>query len=100
MLRVLHLCPTWSDLQTRHALQLLLSSNPPGIQPHVVRIGPGGDCPNLAAATLYLRSSRAPEADILHAWGPTELCAGVLAGFPRIIFSPPSSIPMRWNKWL
>jgi glycosyltransferase involved in cell wall biosynthesis len=100
MLRVLHLRPAHTDLQTRQAVHHLSKTAPPSISAQVLHVGPAGDLPNLAAAALFLRSPRAPEADILHAWGPVELTAAALAGHPRIIFSPQSTFPLRWQKWL
>jgi glycosyltransferase involved in cell wall biosynthesis len=105
MVRVLHLCSVHADLQTTRSLNLLSSAATGGpsndkISSEIVRIGPAGDFPNLASATLALRSRQYLKADILHAWGPLELAAAALAGFDRIIFSPPAAIPARWHKWL
>jgi glycosyltransferase involved in cell wall biosynthesis len=93
MPRVLHLLDSAADSQARRSAVHLAESG------SVRTLGRGGNWPGAAGALRALRRTRS-DYDLLHTWGVFPLTLGALAGYPRIIFSPPPALTHRSVAWL
>jgi len=82
-IQVLHLVGRPPDFQTARAIDGLSTASDPA----PVRIGPGGRWRHPLTAAWALRSAAA-DAQVVHCWDDRALTAAVVAGVPRVVFSP------------
>ena len=97
MPKVLHLLGCQADEQTRQIHRMLFDGIGPEYCSETKTIGCGGDFRNLPTAVLRLRRQRS---DITCAWGTVALTAAVLAGHPRVLFSPEVFAGRRALRWI
>ena len=97
MTKILHLLGSAADEQTRQIHRMLVDGIGPGYCSETKTIGAGGTLRNLPTAVLRLRRERA---DITYAWGIPALASAVLAGHPRILFSPDHFAGPKSLQWI
>jgi len=98
MIRILHLVEAAADFQTeRGAMQLALGLGG-GFQTEVKTIGPGGDWPNIIAASRQMRNLAG--VDLVHAWGSKALTVAVMGGRRPVVYSPAPDLQKRGARWL
>jgi glycosyltransferase involved in cell wall biosynthesis len=98
MIRLLHLVESAADFQTeRSAMQLALGQRE-GFQTEVKTIGPGGEWPNIIAASRHMRTLGG--FDVVHAWGSKALTVAVMGARRPIVYSPAPDLQKRGARWL
>jgi glycosyltransferase involved in cell wall biosynthesis len=97
MQHVLHLLGSSADEQTRQIHRMLVEGIGPGFVCETKTPGIGGEMRNLPAAVLRLRRDKP---DLTYAWGLAALAAAVLAGHPRVLFSPDRFAGPRSLRWI
>jgi glycosyltransferase involved in cell wall biosynthesis len=101
MPKVLHLLGGLADEQTRQIHRMLVAGIGSGFESQTKLIGATGGATgglrDIPTAVIRLRRERT---DITYAWGIHALASAVIAGHPRVIFSPDHFAGPRSLRWI